>query len=352
MLFSLLEPTLAVAEFKLVSQEFIKEAKRYRNPEERRDAGLGTQINQWLKFSGLLELETEYQNQTFKNRSNTSRVEIPTLALQLGFELTFTEWLIAELIVETEYDGKRTLIDLDEGYIGIETEQWDFKVGRQYLSFGEYNSYFISGPLLEFGETRGEALIIDFSPFEEIELSAFIFASEVGSRSGNPDLDWGVSFNFASENGWFSFGASYLSDLAESKEQLLDGADYHRRVSAWSAYALFSYYHYEFSAEIVQANSVFAEMNEQTDKPFAYNFELAYFPTPSTQFALRFEHSDELSDQPQWQYGVSATWRPMDSISISLEYLYGQFQPNFAFDDEEDALNERHLAALQLAFEF
>ena len=313
---------------------------------------MGTQVNQWVKFSGLLETETEYLNQDFKNNRKTSRIETPVLALQLGFELTFTEWLIAELIVETEYDGKRTLLDLDEGYIGLETEQWGIKAGRQYLSFGEYNSYFITGPMLEFGETRGEALIIDYSPIEEIEFTAFVFASEVGSSNGNPDIDWGASINFVSEDEMFNLGVSYLSDLAENKEQILEGSDYDRRVSAWSAYALFSFNNYEFSAEIVQASRSFTELDEHVDKPISYNLELAYFPTTSTQFALRFEHSDELSDQPHWQYGVSATWRPIDRVNISLEYLYGRFQNNFAFDDEEHELNERHLVALQLALEF
>ena len=96
LLFSLLQSTLAIAELKPVDQDLIKEVRRYRNPEERRDAGLGTQLYQWLKFSGLLETETEYLNQDFENRSNISRIETPVLALQLGFEFTLTEWLIAE----------------------------------------------------------------------------------------------------------------------------------------------------------------------------------------------------------------------------------------------------------------
>lgn len=329
-----------------------KVARIYRNPEERREAGLGTQITDWLKFSGLVEAESVYQHWNLSHHSSVSRVETPSVALQFGFEFTFTEWLGAELIVDAEYDGHRVFVDIDEGFVSAETEHWGLKVGRQYMNFGEYYSHFISGPMLEFGETRGDAIIIDNSPNDNLEFSAFLFGSDVGSVNGNPDIDWGVSIEYVSIDESVRLGASYLSDLAESEEHLLDGADYRRRVSAWSAYALVGFEGYEFTAEVVQAIDAFAELDNDSDKPFAYNLELAYFPTNTTQLAMRFEYSDELSDEPKWQTGVAATWRPDNNVTLSLEYLYGRYQNNFAFDDNDHELNDRHLIGLQMALEF
>jgi hypothetical protein len=149
-------------------------------------------------------------------------------------------------------------------------------------------------------------------------------------------------------------GISYLSDLAESDEQFLVDASntYAQKVSAWSAYTLFGINKFELSGEIVKANHGFREFDNNTSKPFAYNIELAYFPTRATEFALRWEGSDEFSEQPKQQYGISASWRPMKNISISTEYLHAKYRNEFFFDDNDEEINVRDLFVTQLSVEF
>ena len=84
--------------------------------------------------------------------------------------------------------------------------------------------------------------------------------------------------------------------------------------------------------------STFAEFEKDSDKPSAYNFELAYFPTESTQLAIRMEHSSELADQPKQQYGIAATWLPRDNFNITIEYLHGKFKNGFVNELEEHNL--------------
>ena len=344
----LLGSEIIIAEEQPKKHQVTEIARIYRSPEERRDAGLGTPLTDWLKFSGLVEVESQYQNEFIKDHPQRSRVTTPNVALQLGFEFTFTDWLGAELIVEADYDGNVFVVDLDEALINIETEQWGIKAGRQFVAFGAYFSHFISGPMLEFGETRGNALSIDYSPVAAIEFTTFIF----DSNYGNSDFDWGISIDYVSEYEAVRIGASFLSDLAASEQRLLQGIDSRQSIPAWSAYALLGFDDFEVTVETVQAISAFTELDQQSDQPQAYNLEIAYFYTPSTQFAMRIEYSDELSDHPKWQSGVAATWRPIENLSISLEYLYARFQENFAFDDKDRELSERHLATMQLALEF
>ena len=131
-----------------------------------------------------------------------------------------------------------------------------------------------------------------------------------------------------------------------------DNNIYTERVSAWSAHALIGFDHFEITAEIVQANNRFREFNSKENKPVAYNIEFAYFPTPNFQVALRYEGSDEFSDQPTEQYGVSASWRLAERISITGEYLYGRYKNDFVIDDDDNEFDNRDLFAMQVAIEF
>lgn len=361
----------AAEEVAETAEPTVQAARFYRSPEERREAGLGTQFTDWLRFSGLVEIEKEYLEDHFQNAITTTEDEGATPTVEAVFEVTVFPWLIGEFVFEAEYDSgyfART----DEGLIAIESETWGLKIGRQYLPFGEYYSHFVSGPLLEFGETRATSLIADHSFNDNLEVAAFIFDSDFDNASGSDSYDWGLAFEYVSGNEAIRFGASYLSDVAEADERLLEEHvyTYQQRVSAWSAYALIGFDHFELTAEIVRANSTlkpFAapvleaepeedEESEEEDikgfKPSAYNLELAYFPQPRLQFAVRIEHSDQLEDEPEWRYGVSATWRVGKHFGLSLDYLYGEYKHGFVLDDNDNALDHSHQVAAQLVMEF
>ena len=325
----------------------------YRNPEERREAGLGKKITEWLKFGGVIELEKERKKNKIKGKDNTEDPDTE-LAIELGFEVEYDDWLEAEVLFAIEDNGRRHYQELDEGLVGVNLGEWGLKVGRLYVPFGAYYSHFIEGPLLEFGQTRGDAVLMDYTFLDSIELAAYVFDSKVDRRENHNEVDWGVNVEYVSEDESIRIGAGYISDLSESEEEILFdfNNNFLRRVPAWNAYALIGMQSFEFTAEILRATHAFQEFPKETDQPFAYNLELAYFPLESVQVSVRGEHSEELEDEPAWQYGISGTWAIWENVTVSVDYLYGRYKERFAFDDFDNAQISHHQSALQLTWGF
>lgn len=220
--------------------------------------------------------------------------------------------------------------------------------GKKYLfsstpgSSGEKS--FVTRQLLS-QDTAGE---------DSLEFSAYLFDSKVNKQGNSNGQDWGASLEFKTENEAIIFGLGFLSDLAESDESFLadENNAFESRVSAWNAYALYGMDKFEITAEYVQANDRFREFDNNADKPSAYNIELSYLPTPTVQFALRYEQSDELSDQPEQQYGMTSTWRPGKRVTFAFDYLHGQYRDGFVLDDDDNPQNDRDLLAAQISLEF
>ena len=78
----------------------------------------------------------------------------------------------------------------------------------------------------------------------------------------------------------------------------------------------------------------------------------SWFPKPVYQLAVWLEHSDELADEPEWQYGVSVSWLEHRNINLVADYLYGHYKSGFVEDDRENELRHRNLIAARLAIEF
>ena len=112
-------------------------------------------------------------------------------------------------------------------------------------------------------------------------------------------------------------------------------------VPAWNAYALFGFDGYEATVEFVISDGAFRELDREEDAPCAWNIELAVFPTAKFEYAFRWEYSEELADEPRWRYGISGTLRPFKQLSLSLEYLRGDFKENFVEDDVGRSLERR-----------
>jgi hypothetical protein len=349
----MLFPSLLVADElqEVEAAEDINPAKIYSTPAERREAGMGRQLTHWLTVSGLLEIETAHAWDSF--RGGKSEDEQTDENLQLGFGITFSEAFSAELVFE--YEAETGHSKLDEGVISYESEAWGASVGRYYVPFGEYFSSFAVGPMLEFGETRVNAVGVDYSWEDRAEVFAYLFESEVDKAGENNDKpDWGLGLELSSADDAVKFGLNYISDIAESDDGLLDDFDnsYRSRVGGWNAYAVYGMEQSIITAEMVRAAGKFDELDPAEDQPFAYNVELAWFPLPNYQIAVRLEHSDELSDQPEWQYGVSVSWRIHKNINIVADYLYGEYKDGFVTDDHDNVLRHRNLVAAQLAIEF
>lgn len=325
----------------------------YRSPEERREAGLGTWVTDWLRVSGLLELEKEYQKDYYSGDADITESPRPSQAVQIGLELRLLDWLEGEVVLEAEHD-KRYHARADEILLSAELDPWGIKLGRQYLPFGEYFSHFVTGPLLEFGETRATSVIVDYAVNDHIELIGYVFDGELEEAGGGRNTDWGISAEIVSDDESKIFGIGYLSDMAESEEPLLEDVEryYEHQVSGWNAYMLLGFDSFEVTGELVRANRNFTELDSHADRPYAWNLEVAWFPADTLQLAMRYEGSRELAEAPEKRYGVALSWAPGKHLVFSVDYLYGRYA-SVPTDDEEDAAPEQsHTIGAQISMEF
>jgi len=68
--------------------------------------------------------------------------------------------------------------------------------------------------------------------------------------------------------------------------------------------------------------------------------------------AARVEGSRELAGQPELQYGVAVSWGVMEGVSVSAEYLHGEYDEDFGADEDGNVLDSRDLVTAQLSVEF
>jgi hypothetical protein len=347
----LLSPVHVGAEEAVVHDEVDGHVRIYTTRQERREAGLKHEITDWLTLSGLVELEYEFQRFSAYDTSSHSHDDDFTKTLQIGAELNPFSWMKGELIYE--YDDEANRHTLDEGFASFEAGDFELEAGRLYVPFGVYFSHFVTGPVLEFGETRDVGMNLSWAPGEQLDIAAFVYkgrAREAGS--GGKDRDWG----FTAEGSPFefgSFGVSYISDLADSQEGFLsdEGDRYDSRVDAWSAYAILGYNQFELTAEFLRALGSFRELDPDRDKPRAWNVELGFYPAGSFEWALRVEGSSEVEDAPRLQAGVSVAWRITKTASLTLDYLRGNYKNGLAEQNDHE-LDKVHTVAGQLSVEF
>lgn len=325
----------------------------YHTPRERREAGSETKLTEHLFFSGMVEVQaTSFDNQFREKIPNAGRDDAAT-AVQLGFKLEMSDEVEAEIVLD--FDDSKTGSALEEAFIEIKSGNWGWTAGTQTLPFGAYYSHFITGPLLEFGETRKTALRAGYDYPNRVEFSALVFNGVARKQNVEQRIDdWAAAAEATLIGNRLTIGASYLSDIADSDENLLDdfANQYQRSVGAWSAYAVARFGAGEISFEILRSTRAFHELPSNANQPRAWNFELAYYPAQNWQVAARVERSDELPDQPAHRYGIAATWLAYDAVTLAVEYLRADFKRAFVFDDNGNEVRHQSIWATQLSLEF
>ncbi len=340
-LFLLLSAGPAFGQEETSTEDGKEPARSYTTREERRSAGLKYEINDRITLTGLFESEYIYEGFKFDDESRAHEDEF-SAPLQLGLEMAASSWAKVELVYEFDIAINEHI--LDEAVLIMEAGDFDVELGKVYMPFGEYFSHFVTGPILEFGETRDAGVVLSYTPDDRIDLSTFVYKGRaVQEDPGSSSLDWG----FSAEYSPFEFGTlaiSYLSDLADSQERFLNDSNqlYENRVPALSGYALVGYHQFEVTAEFVHALSSFEELDSEQNKPRAWNIELAYYPKNDLELALRYEGSKEFEDGPEYKIGIGTTWRATKHIYLSLEYLNGRFQQEFSEDAEEPSRRKVH----------
>ena len=326
----------------------------YQTREEQREAGLKREITPWLTLSGLAEAELSYDDFDSKQGRAESSGRDDSATLQLGLILSPLDFAEAEIMLE--YDTDKDKIEADEAYISIDAEPWELALGKQYTPFGVYFSNFVSGPLVEFGETQAdEVATLTFGPGDDLALLATVYRGRARKRGKNSGhWNWALALAHWVNRNW-SLGLSYQSDLADADSRPLQDENdrYSKRVSGVSGYLLWVGESYEATLEFLAATGSFEELDRDRNQPWAWNMELVHF-VPGTNFELAFrvEGSRELEDEPGLQFGPAVTWRIGKHASLTLEYLHGEFKDGLATNDEDEPYDHVDHIGGQLTIEF
>ncbi|MGB5260030.1 MAG: LbtU family siderophore porin [Gammaproteobacteria bacterium] len=321
---------------KTVEQE--KSARIYRTREEQREAGLQRELTPWLTVSGLIEGELLYEDFDAKGGKADDSGRADSATLQLGFIAAPLEFAKAETILE--YDTDKDKVEVDEAFLSFEYDPWELSLGKQYTPLGVYFSSFVTGPLLEFGETRAnEVATLAYGPSDDFDLTLTAYRGRARKRGKNSgEWNWALATEVWLNEEW-SFGLSYQSDLADSDERLLEDFNnrYINQVAGVSGYVLWVSDRFEITFEALAATDSFEELDADRNKPWAWNAEVVHFyPGTGFEIALRFEGSRELEDAPKYQFGPAVTWRTGKHASLTLEYLRGEFEDSLATTENDD----------------
>ncbi len=349
---SLIQPDLLARLNKLENQQ----VELYHTLQEKKAAGLGTKIAERITISGLLEIEGYYENLEFEGGNSDSSSDFILATAQLSLAAEITEHFTGDISVLFEEDATEP-IEVDEATINFEFLRMNGRFGRQYLPFGVFHSHFISDPLtLELGETRETAFLLGYER-SLFSLSAFVFNGDADKIGSEEHIrDWGAALTIAPA-GQILLGASYISDLADTGAGLV--SEYRSRTAGWSAFSIFEWKRFDFTTEVLGAVDSFdsADFDEdgdgKGDRPLAWNIETAFSPRDDIELALRVEGSRDFFGFPELQYGADVSWSIVDNLTLSLEYLRGEFDADFAETDEAgNPIERRDLVTAQLALEF
>ncbi len=328
------------------------QAEIYHSLAEKKAAGLAREIVERVTLSGLIEVEAGYQSVDLLTSADSEESDIVLATAQLGIGVEVSETVSGDLIFlyEEEPDSQ---VEVDEATINFDNEKYFARVGRQYVPFGAYVSHFISDPmLLDLGETQATA-ILGGTRFGNAELALFVFNGEADKVGDDDQIDdFGASLTISAGE-MLEIGASYLSDLADSGAELtldavtVDERTYTEKAAGWSAYFVASFDPFELSAEVLAAAEELADLGVDFDEPLAWNVELAMAFNAETELALRVEGSDEIAAAPETRYGICLSKAVGENLSLSVEYLHGEFDE--VINAPLDTLDS---VSAQLALEF
>ena len=298
----------------------------------------------------LVEVEAAYEK--IGGQENT---DASVATFEVGLAAEPMEGVRGEATLLWE-EGDSDSLDVDSAFIqlgGTEPMPVAVSAGRLYLPFGAFNSFMLSDPLtLELGETRETAVALS-GEWNGLTAWAGAFA---GERDDAADIE-----NAAAALGWspvdgLTLGVSALSDIGEGGGYVDDLNDVlasegsAEKAAALSAFLLLERGAWSLAAEVLGA----AEDLEWSDfegettsvRPLAWHVDVAYAFNDAWSAAARYEGSKEFkaSEMPEHQGGAAVFYQLNAFAVLGAEYLYG------TFDDE--AVDDRHLATLQLALEF
>jgi hypothetical protein len=333
------------------------------------EEAIGRQVlgDKWydrIEFGGLIEVEAGYGEVDFKDPAEVdeefSDVDLATVELDLDARIV--DHVDGHVRFKYEDDD----VFLDDGFItlfGSESFPAYLIAGRQYVPFGNYDSFFVTDPnTLVLGETNEGAAVIGYRfGGELVDISAGAFNGKIDEIGDDDAVDSYLAAVTVQPIEGLMFGASYISNLASSDtfsefvtdrdgdDEIDPIADL---VDGWSAFVAFEFLgRIKIIGEYVAALDEFraGELYDPADpierKPEAWNVELGVGITDTIEVAARYGGSDDGGADflPEKQYGAVVNWGFFDSTNLAIEYLHGEF---------EDDVQETDSVIAQLAIEF
>lgn len=305
-------------------------------------------------LGGVVEVEAGFVNEDDPAMGDSSDIALATV--EIGLDAKLNKNVEAQIVLLYE-DGEDFTVD--EGTITLTGPYGEFiTAGKMFVPFGMFNSHFISDPLtLELGETNETALMIGYTN-DMVDLSVAAFNGDfddvsIGDTVGADDEidDFVASITVTPAKG-ISFGASYISDIADTDAELaaafygISSTDvytgvYDDKVAGYSAFLSASIGPITLDAEYLAAAEKFDTADIATeDQPSTFNVEIAYSISEKAEIALRYEGAEDFEIEKQ--YGIAYSRELYENTSFALEYLAGEYEND----------DERTVVTAQLGIEF
>lgn len=320
------------------------------------------QSSKWydrIQVSGRIEVEAANQNNDFKeaDQEDERNGDVDLATVELAFDAKVADHVDGHILLKYEDDE----LFVDEGFFvlaGGDALPVYLIAGRQYVPFGNFETYFITDPnTLILGETNEGAVVAGYhigGELLEIAVGAF---NGRAKKSGDDDvIDSFVAAVKAQPLKGLYLEISYTSNLAGSdsfSEEVQDpDKELDSLVGAWSAFVTFEFLErfkligeYVGAIDKFKAGEIYDAGETRQRKPAAWNVELGVGLIDNLSMALRYGGSDEGGSifLPEAQYGAVVNWGFFKNSNLALEYLHGAF---------EDQYQETDTVTAQLAIEF
>lgn len=282
-----------------------------------------------MALSGLVEVEQSYSHQ----EGGGDQDDLLLSTVEIGLQAELTSWLSGRLVGLWEQNDTEPM-EVDQAVLTLTCpsrlagQSQTLHLGRQYLPFGRFATGMISDPLaLDLGETRTTAALYALEG-ERWSLSLGGFTGTVDD--GDDGLDSWVAAVTATPRPGVTFGASWLSDLAESDAELVQEEGlYDEDVPGWSAFIALSHGDFGLNAEYLaaarsfEAEQVAAGEDLTGRRPRAWNVEGNWQATEQLALAARCEEAEDYRND-QRRIGLTAGYALCDFATLSLEYLRGK----------------------------
>ena len=311
-----------------------------------------------IQIRGLIEVEASHGKTDFKDPASedekTSDVDLATV--ELGVDAKISAHVDGHVLFKYEEDD----LFVDEGFItlaGSESFPAYLIAGRQYISFGDFETHFVTDPTtLVLGETNEGAVVAGYRfGGEMVEVSVGAFNGRAKESGKDDVIDGFVGSIVVNPIENIKFGASYTSNIASSdtfNTVVVDPDNLDSMVGGWSAFVNFKFLErfkligeYVGALDNFKAGEIYDAADSKERKPSAWNVELGVAIIDNVEVAARYEGSDDGGADflPKSRYGAVLNWGLFKNTNLALEYLHGKF---------EDDAQETDSFIAQLAIEF